>query len=76
MYSPHTIYHFLVGADFRSIIGKSFFKRHMESDTVTSPFDTPGEIYLLEHLIAGGYIIAEYRDDDANDSESYLISTL
>jgi hypothetical protein len=48
----------------------------MESDDIKSPFDTPGEIFLLEHLIISGYIIAEYRNDEHNDSESYLISTM
>jgi hypothetical protein len=76
MYSPREIYTFLTSDDLRSVIGKSFFKRHMESDDIKSPFDTPGEIYMLEHLIASGYIIAEYRNDKANDSESYLISTM
>ena len=48
----------------------------MEDDAIMSPFDTPEEIFLLEYLIASGYIIAEYRNDHSNDSESYLISTM
>lgn len=76
MYSPREIYHFLESKDFRAIIGKTFYKRHMESDDMRSPFDTPEEIFLLEHLIISGYIIAEYRNNEQNDSESYLISTM
>lgn len=76
MYNPHEIYSFLTSQDLKSILGKSFYKRHMEDDAIKSPFDTPEEIYMLEHLIANGYIIAEYRNDQANDSESYLISTM
>lgn len=48
----------------------------MEDDAIQSPFDTPEEIHLLEHLIQSGYVIAEYRNNDANDSESYLLSTM
>ncbi len=48
----------------------------MESREIKSPFDTPEEIYLLEYLISSGYIIAEYRNSENNDSESYLISTM
>ena len=48
----------------------------MEDDAIVSPFDTPEEIFMLEYLIASGYIIAEYRNDHSNDSESYLISTM
>ena len=76
MYNPREIYSFLISPDLRSVIGKSFYKRHMESDETESPFDTPEEIFMLEYLIANGYIIAEYRSDHANDSESYLISTM
>ena len=66
----------MMGADFRSILGKSFYKRHMESHEIVSPFDTPEEIFALEYLISSGYIIAAYRNDEHNDSESYLISTM
>ena len=76
MYSPREIYHFMMGADFRSILGQSFYKRHMESREIVSPFDTPEEIFTLEYLISSGYIIATYRNDANNDSESYLISTM
>ncbi|GAB0174665.1 MAG: hypothetical protein HHAS10_05440 [Candidatus Altimarinota bacterium] len=76
MYSPREIYHFLTSEGLKSVLGKSFYKRHMEDDNRESPFDTPDEIFLLEFLIAGGYLIAEYRSDHANDSESYLISTM
>jgi hypothetical protein len=48
----------------------------MESDDIKSPFDTPEEIFLLEYLISSGYLIAEYRNSENNDSESYLISTM
>lgn len=48
----------------------------MESEDMKSPFDTPDEIFLLEYLIDSGYIIAEYRNNENNDSESYLISTM
>lgn len=75
MYSPREIATFLESPDFRSVIGKSFYKRHMESDTIVSPFDTPEEIYILEYLIKEGYIIAEYRSDAGKDDESYLLST-
>ena len=76
MYSPHEIYTFLTSSDLKSVLGKSFYKRHMEDDAIVSPFDTPEEIFMLEYLIASGYIIAEYRNDHSNDSESYLISTM
>lgn len=76
MYSPKEIYAFLQSSDFRSILGKSFYKRHMESVDIESPFDTPEEIFMLEYLISSGYIIAEYRNNNQNDSESYLISTM
>ena len=76
MYSPREIYTFLQSPDLRAILSRSFYKRHMEDDDKESPFDTPEEIFLLEYAIASGYIIAEYRSDDANDSESYLISTM
>ena len=76
MYSPREIYHFMMGADFRSILGQSFYKRHMESREIVSPFDTPEEIFTLEYLISSGYVIAEYRNSEHNDSESYLISTM
>ena len=75
LYSPHEIALFLDSKDFRSVIGKSFYKRHMESDDIVSPFDTPEEIYLLEYLIREWYIIAEYRSEAGKDNESYLLST-
>ncbi len=76
MYSPREMYQFMTSPDFRSILGKSFYKRHMESSDIQSPFDTPEEIYILEYLISSGYVIAEYRNSEHNDSESYLISTM
>lgn len=76
MYSPREIYSFLISPDLKSVLGRSFYKRHMEDDAIVSPFDTPEEIFMLEYAIASGYIIAEYRNNDSNDSESYLISTM
>lgn len=51
MYSPAKIYSFLVSKDLKAILEKPFHKRHMESDEIQSPFDTPEEILMLEHLI-------------------------
>ena len=76
MYSPRTIYRFMKSEDFRSVLNKSFYKRHMESADIQSPFDTAEEIFLLEYLITKGYIIASYRSDDNNDTETYLLSTM
>lgn len=76
MYSPREIFHFLTSPHFREIIGTSFYKRHMESDSTTSPFNDAESIIFLEWLIDHNYIIAEYRHDQGSDNESYLISTL
>ena len=76
LYSPHEVYTFLQSPDLTSVLEKKFHKRHMESDAIESPFDTPEEIFLLEYLIASGYLIALYRDSEKSDSESYLISTM
>lgn len=75
-YSPRQIFSFLTDASFRDIIGKSFYKRHMESDDTESPFNDPESIIFLEWLIDHNYIIAEYRHSDGVDNESYLLSTL
>jgi hypothetical protein len=48
----------------------------MESADIQSPFDTAEEIFLLEYIITKGYIIASYRDNDNNDTETYLLSTM
>ena len=76
VYSPREIHTFLRSSDLRNVLGRRFHKRHMESKEIQSPFDTPEEIFLLEYLISKGYLIAEYRNDDHKDSESYLISTM
>ncbi len=76
MYSPREIFTFLTAPEFREIVGVSFYKRHMESDDIESPFNDPEEILFLEWLIDHNYIIAEYRHDKTTDNESYLLSTL
>ncbi len=76
MYSPREVFQFLTSSELREIIGISFYKRHMESDTTESPFNDAESIIFLEWLIDHNYIIAEYRHDHAIDNESYLISTL
>lgn len=76
MYSPREIYNFMTSEWFRSIMNESFYKRHMESDDIKSPFNDPESIIFLEWLIDHNYIIAEYRWDDGSDNETYLISTL
>ncbi len=76
MFSPRRVYRFLKSEDFHSILNQSFYKRHMESIDIVSPFDTAEEIFLLEYLINQGYVIASYRNDDHNDTETYLLSTM
>ena len=76
MYSPREIFDFLTTAEFREIVSIAFYKRHMESDDIKSPFNDPEKIIFLEWLIDHNYIIAEYRHDSSTDSESYLLSTL
>ncbi len=76
MYSPHSVFRFLDSKEFREILNKSFYKRHMESDDRESPFNDAEKIFFLEWLIDHNYLIAEYRHDDASDSESYYMSTL
>lgn len=76
MYSPRQIFLFLTSPEFREILGTSFYKRHMESDDIESPFNDPESIIFLEWLIDHNYIIAEYRHDKDTDNESYLLSTL
>ena len=76
MYSPREIFNFLSSAEFRKIVGTSFYKRHMESDSIKSPFNDAELIIFLEWLIDHNYIIAEFRHDKTTDNESYLISTL
>ena len=61
MYSPKAIFDFMTSPGFQSIMNQSFYKRHMESDDIRSPFDDPESIILLEWLIDHNYIIAEYR---------------
>jgi hypothetical protein len=62
--------------DFRSVLNVGFYKRHMEDVNKKSPFDTAEEIFLLEYIINQGYIIASYRNDENNDTETYLLSTM
>ncbi len=62
--------------DFKSVLNKPFYKRHMESTDIASPFDTAEEIFLLEYLIKEGFVIASYRNDNQEDSETYMISTM
>jgi hypothetical protein len=76
LYSPRQIFRFLTSTELKSILNKSFYKRHMESDDTESPFNDPEEILFLEWLIDHNYIIAEYRHDHNTDNESYLLSTL
>ncbi len=76
MYSPREIFHFLTSSKFREIIGTTFYKRHMESDDIMSPFNDAESIIFLEWLIDHNYIIAEFRHDKSTDNESYFISTL
>ncbi len=76
MYSPHSIYRFMKSQDFRAVLNIWFYKRHMEDTEKKSPFDTAEEIFLLEYLIKEWYVIASYRNDDNNDIETYLLSTM
>lgn len=76
MYSPREIYHFMTSREFRSIMNQSFYKRHMDSDDIPSPFADPSRILFLEYLIDQNYIIAEYRNDHGTDNETYYVSTL
>lgn len=62
--------------DFRAVLNVWFYKRHMEDADKKSPFDTAEEIFLLEYLINQWYVIASYRNDDNNDTETYLLSTM
>lgn len=66
----------MTSKEFRSIMNQSFYKRHMDSDDIPSPFADPAQILFLEYLIDQNYIIAEYRSDDGKDNETYRISTL
>lgn len=76
MYSPREIYRFMTDREFQRIMNKKFYKRHMDTEELDSPFQDPAKILFLEYLIDQNYIHAKYRNDHGVDEEVYTISTL